>query len=70
VDLGLDARPPDTGTQIAAHSTRMTDLMQASHTAVLLEKTGIWPVTAAVGLTAWSITSGSAVSRRWRLLPE
>lgn len=58
MDLGPDARPSDTGTQIAAHSTRMADLIQASQTAVLLGKTGIGPVTAAVGLTAWSSRPG------------
>lgn len=90
VDLGLDARKPVTGTQIAtvarwrtrdedlgtttarveairlakrvveldeqvtANSTRMTELVQASQAAPLLEKTGIGPVTAAICLTAWS----------------
>lgn len=40
--------------QIAANSTRMTELVQASQAAPLLEKTGIGPVTAAICLTAWS----------------
>lgn len=40
--------------QIAGNGTRMTELVQASQAAPLLEKTGIGPVTAAICLTAWS----------------
>lgn len=40
--------------QIAANSARMTEPVQVSQAAPLLEKTGIGPVTAAICLTAWS----------------
>ncbi|MET3920138.1 hypothetical protein ABIB26_001064 [Arthrobacter sp. UYEF20] len=39
---------------IAANSATMTDLVRQSRAAVLLEKTGIGPVTATIALTAWS----------------
>ncbi|MBE1537078.1 IS110 family RNA-guided transposase [Actinomadura algeriensis] len=90
VDLGIDARKPLTGTQIAtvarwrardeelgaatarteairlakrvleldeqvaANTARMTQLVQTSQAAPLLDKTGVGPVTAAICLTAWS----------------
>jgi transposase len=39
---------------VGANTTRMTELVQASQAAPLLEKTGIGPVTVAICLTAWS----------------
>lgn len=39
---------------IATNTATMTDLVRQSRAAVLLEKTGIGPVTAAIALTAWS----------------
>lgn len=40
--------------QLAANQYRMTELVNASQAATLLDKVGIGPVTAAVCLTAWS----------------
>lgn len=40
--------------QLAANTSRMTELVRASQAASLLDKTGIGPVTAAICLTAWS----------------
>jgi transposase len=40
--------------EIGANTTRMTELVNASQAAPLLDKTGIGPVTAAICLTAWS----------------
>ena len=39
---------------IAANTATMTDLVRQSRAAVLLEKTGIGPMTAAIALTVWS----------------
>lgn len=39
---------------IAANTATLTDLVRQSRAAVLLEKTGIGPVTAAIALTVWS----------------
>lgn len=40
--------------EIVANTATMTDLVRQSRAAVLLKKTGIGPVTAAIALTAWS----------------
>jgi transposase len=50
----LAKRVTELDEQIAANTTRMSELVQASQAAPLLEKTGIGPVTAAICLTAWS----------------
>jgi transposase len=52
--IRLAKRVVELDEQIAANSSRMTELVQASQAAPLLEKTGIGPVTAAICLTAWS----------------
>lgn len=52
--IRLARRVLELDAQIAANGTRMTELVQASQAAPLLEKTGIGPVTAAICLTAWS----------------
>jgi transposase len=44
----------DLDDDIAANTTTMAELVRQSPAAVLLEKTGIGPVTAAIALTAWS----------------
>jgi hypothetical protein len=49
---------------ITANSATMTDLVCQSRAAVLLEKTGIGPVTAAIALTAWSHLDESAPKPR------
>lgn len=50
----LAKRVADLDEELTANHTRMTDLIRASKAAVLLDKTGIGPVTAAVVLAAWS----------------
>lgn len=50
----LAKRVLDLQDQLATNVTQMTQLVQASHAAPLLEKTGIGPVTAAICLTVWS----------------
>jgi transposase len=47
-------RVVDLNKQLAANQAQMIDLLHASKAAVLLNKTGIGPVTAAVVYTAWS----------------
>jgi transposase len=50
----LAKRATELDEQLAANTTRMRQLVQASQAAPLLDKTGIGPVTAAIALTAWS----------------
>lgn len=50
----LAKRVVDLTEQLATNHTHMIDLIQASKAAVLLDKTGIGPVTVAVVYTAWS----------------
>jgi len=50
----LAKRVADLDDDIAANTTTMAELVRQSPAAVLLEKTGIGPVTAAIALTAWS----------------
>jgi transposase len=50
----LAKRVIDLQDQLASNVAQMTQLVQASHAATLLEKIGIGPVTAAICLTVWS----------------
>ena len=50
----LATRVVDVGEDLASNTTSMTVLVRRSRAAVLLEKTGVGPVTAAIALTAWS----------------
>lgn len=50
----LAKRVTELDEQLGANTARMRELVQASQAALLLEKTGIGPVTAAICLTAWS----------------
>lgn len=50
----LAKRVVDLDSEIAANQAQMAELIKASKAAILLDKTGIGPVTAAVVLTAWS----------------
>lgn len=50
----LAKRVGDLDVELAANQGRLTDLIRAGKAAVLLDKTGIGPVTAAVVLAAWS----------------
>lgn len=50
----LAKRVVDLDAEIAANQAQMTELIKAGEAAILLDKTGIGPVTAAVVLTAWS----------------
>ena len=44
----------DLGEDLKSNATSMTVLVRQSRAAVLLERTGIGPMTAAIALTAWS----------------
>ena len=50
----LARRVADLDAELATNQTQMSDLIRASKAAVLLDRTGIGPVTAAVVLAAWS----------------
>lgn len=50
----LAKRVVELNEHVATNGAQMTQLVQASQAAPLLEKTGIGPVTAAICLTAWS----------------
>jgi transposase len=50
----LAKRVVEAGEDLKSNATSMTVLLRQSLAAVLLEKTGIGPVTAAIALTAWS----------------
>jgi transposase len=50
----LAKRVADLDKELAVNQAQMTDLIRDSKAAVLLDKTGIGPVTAAVVLAAWS----------------
>lgn len=50
----LARRITDLSDTLRENQTRMTEIIQASEAAPLLEKTGIGPLTVAVVLTAWS----------------
>ncbi|MFJ5873064.1 IS110 family transposase, partial [Dietzia maris] len=52
--IRLAKRVVELDEQLAANSSRMTELVKASQATSLLDKTGIGPVTAAVCLTVWS----------------
>jgi transposase len=52
--IRLAKRVVDLNEQLATNHTHMIDLIHASKAAVLLDKTGIGPVTVAVVYTAWS----------------
>jgi len=50
----LAKRVVDLGEDLKSNATSMTVLVRQSRAAVLLERTGIVPMTAAIALTAWS----------------
>ena len=50
----LAKRVVDAGEDLKSNATSMTVLVRQSRAAVLLERTGIGPMTAAIALTAWS----------------